>query len=58
MILKKEQAELALKMCDILDAKPEGYKKMQKELKAELSRLNNAPAPDIDLQTFCDLEAQ
>jgi len=46
---KQKQAELALKMCDILDEKPEGYKKQLEELRTEISRLNHAPAPDIDI---------
>lgn len=46
---KRKEAELALKMCDILDAKPEGYKKVMEELKAEISRLNQALAPNVDI---------
>jgi len=46
---KQKQAELALKMCDILDEKPEGYEKQLQELREEISRLNQARAPDIDI---------
>ena len=49
LIQKQKQAELALKMCDILDEKPEGYKKRLEELRIEIRKLNQAPAPDIDI---------
>jgi len=49
LIQKRKQAELALKMCDILDKKPEGYKKRLEELKMKISKLNQARAPDIDI---------
>jgi len=49
LIQKQKQAELALKMCDILDEKPEGYKKQLEESKMEINKLNQAPAPDIDI---------
>lgn len=48
--LSRKQAEIALEMCDILDAKHEGYKKKLEKLKAELTRLNRfVLAPDIDI---------
>jgi len=47
--LTQKQADLALQMCDILDAKPKGYRKLLERLRREMSRLNHAPAPDIDI---------
>jgi len=52
--LKQPQARLALKMIDLLENKPEGYEQKLKLLAKELSRLNHAPSPDIDLEKFVD----
>lgn len=46
---KQKQAELALQMCDILDEKPEGYRKQLEELRTEISGLNHATGPKIDI---------
>ena len=46
---KQKQAELALKMCDILDEKSQGYKQKLEELRMEISKLNHALPPDIDI---------
>ena len=50
LIIKKPQAQIALKMIELLENKPEGYKHKLRSFAEELSRLNHAPCPDIDLK--------
>lgn len=50
LMIKQPQARIALEMINLLENKPEGYKQELKLLSKELSRLNHAPAPDIDLE--------
>jgi len=46
---KKNQAELALMMLDLLNSKPKDWKEKLKDLAAKMSKLNEAGPPDIDL---------
>jgi hypothetical protein len=46
LLIKQEQARVALKMVELLEKKPTGYKQKLWQLKDELSRLNHTPAPD------------
>ena len=56
LIIKKPQAGVGLKMIKLLKKKPESYKEKLKSLGEELSRLNHAPPPDIDLKDRIKLE--
>jgi len=49
LIIKRPQANVGLKMINLLKNKPENYKEELKSLGEELSRLNHVPPPDIDL---------
>lgn len=54
LILKREQANLSLQTLDILDRKLDGWQDKTRQLKTKISELNHAPAPDIDIEAFCD----
>lgn len=45
--LKQRQAELALKMCDLLDTKPLHLEEEIKKMAKMMSELNDLPLPDI-----------
>jgi hypothetical protein len=49
LVLKKEQAELALEMLDLLDRKPQNWQNRTLKLRDSISEHNHAPAPDVDL---------
>lgn len=52
LILKKPQARIGLKMVNLLEKKPPKYKEKLESLAEELSKLNNALSPDIDIEEF------
>ena len=47
--MKREEAEVAIQMLQILDAKPEGWREQVRRLGNELKRLKRLEPPIIDL---------
>lgn len=52
LVIKRRQAHIALQMVKLHENKPERYKEKLESFGKEVSRLNLAPAPDIDLSLF------
>ncbi len=52
LIIKKPQARIGLKMVNLLEKKPPNYKETLNSLAEELSKLNHALSPDIDIEEF------
>lgn len=50
--IKQKQAESALKICDITDAKRQGWKEEKQKMLEELSKLNDPPPMDIDITSL------
>ena len=50
--IRREQADVALQMIDILNFKPKRWKEKLVRLAEELRRLNDRQPPDIDLTTL------
>jgi len=58
LLQKQEQADLALKMCDVKDQKPDGYRERLEELRRNISMLNHKRVPEIDLTNLEGAVAQ
>ncbi len=55
LIIKQQQARIAIKMINLLEKKPPRYKEELRRLAKEVSDLNNALSPDIDLEEWQQL---